>query len=196
LLEPDFGGGRLPDVQPAYLPLTERPTVSPPPLQMMIEPTSTSFTAWYAQSRPTLARALALSIGDDDLAREAIDEAMTRAYASWSKVSTLDNPSGWVYRVAMNWSLSVFRRRRRPAPPGAPPTSDMPIPMDTSVTAALARLDVKHRSVVVCRYLFGWSEEQTAEALNIPAGTVKSRLSRATSQLRSQLAHLRPEDLR
>jgi DNA-directed RNA polymerase specialized sigma24 family protein len=157
---------------------------------------SLTFESWYAATRPTLARALALSIGDDDLAREAIDEAMTRAYATWPRVSQLENPAGWVYRVAMNWAISVFRRRRRPQRTVHALPIDMPMPMDATVAAAFDALDVKHRAVVVCRYLLGWSERETAEALKIPAGTVKSRLSRATADLRTQLDHLRPEDPR
>ena len=56
---------------------------------------------------------------------------------------------------------------------------------------ALRALDLRYRSVVVCRYLLEMSEEQTAAALDIPAGTVKSRLHRAGQLLRVELAHLR-----
>jgi RNA polymerase sigma factor (sigma-70 family) len=190
-MEPSDVVGRVPIVQRAVL-QGELSVVATPFVNL--EPVALSFEAWYADARPALARALALSIGDSDLAREAIDEAMTRAYGSWAKVSQLDNPAGWVYRVAMNWAVSVFRRRRRPERTLHALPSDMPMPMDAAVAAAFDALDVKHRAVVVCRYLLGWSERQTAEALKIPAGTVKSRLSRATAELRIQLDHLRPED--
>ena len=109
----------------------------------------------------------------------------------------MGNPGGWVYRVALNWSRSALRTRRRrrdrvlherEAVDGA-----VRPPADPAVRAALAALDVKHRSVVVCRYLLGFSEEETAAALDIPAGTVKSRLHRAARQLRVQLDHLREE---
>ena len=55
---------------------------------------------------------------------------------------------------------------------------------------ALRSLDLRYRSVVVCRYLLEMSEGQTAAALDIPAGTVKSRLHRAAQLLRVELAHL------
>jgi RNA polymerase sigma-70 factor (ECF subfamily) len=58
---------------------------------------------------------------------------------------------------------------------------------------ALAELEVRQRAVVVCRYVLGWSEAETAAALSISAGTVKSRLHRANRQLSSRLAHLRDE---
>jgi RNA polymerase sigma factor (sigma-70 family) len=192
-MEPNRSFRRVRRVQQALVPGEPVGRVVIPRIAL-VETVALSFEAWYADTRPTLARALALSIGDDDLAREAIDEAMTRAYASWPRVSQLENPAGWVYRVAMNWAVSVFRRRRRPQRLAHSTDVDMPMPMDATVAAAFDALDVKHRAVVVCRYLLGWSERETAEALHIPAGTVKSRLSRATAELRTQLAHLRPED--
>lgn len=149
------------------------------------------FDTFYRSSRDSVARAVAVTIGDGDLAAEAVDEAMARAYQRWAKVSGLDNPGGWVYRVALNWSRSVLRRRRRPAP--APHDGIMPPPVasEPAVARALAELDHRQRAVVVCRYVLGWSEAETAAALRTPIGTVKSRLHRATRQLSDRLAHLR-----
>jgi RNA polymerase sigma-70 factor (ECF subfamily) len=62
---------------------------------------------------------------------------------------------------------------------------------DPAVHDALGTLDVKHRSVVVCRHLLGWSVAETAEALGVQQGTVKSRLHRAHRVLQSRLGHLR-----
>jgi RNA polymerase sigma factor (sigma-70 family) len=192
-MEPNSAVGRVPAVQQGLVPGEPVGRVVIPRIAL-VETVAVSFESWYAETRPGLARALALSIGDNDLAREAIDEAMTRAYAAWPRVSQLENPTGWVYRVAMNRAVSVFRRRRRPQRVLHTTDNDMPMPMDATVSAAFDALDVKHRAVVVCRYLLGWSARETAEALHIPAGTVKSRLSRATAELRIQLDHLRPED--
>ena len=62
-------------------------------------------------------------------------------------------------------------------------------------TRAIGELDVHHRSVIVCRHLLGWSVSETAAALKVREGTVKSRLSRATQILKSRLHHLRdPEE--
>jgi RNA polymerase sigma factor (sigma-70 family) len=152
------------------------------------------FADFYRQSRPQVARAVAITIGDTQLADEAFDEAMTRAYARWAKVGRLDNPGGWVYRVALNWSRSVLRRVRRPQRvPHAALATPEHVAAEPTIARALDELSVDHRAVVVCRYLLGWSEEQTAAALGIRPGTVKSRASRATKQLQSRLDHLRPE---
>ena len=159
---------------------------------------SVDFAAFYRAERPALVRALALTLGDTDLAGEAVDEAMTRAYQRWRTVQTMGNPAGWVYRVALNWSRSVLRtrarRRRRAVHEREAVDGAVRPPADPAVRAALQALDVKHRSVVVCRYLLGMSEDETAAALDVPVGTVKSRLHRAALQLRKQLDHLREEN--
>jgi len=152
------------------------------------------FADFYREGRDRIARALTLTLGDQDLAVEAVDEAMARAYQRWTRVGTLENPGGWVYRVALNWSCSVLRRRRRAPRPRTErdPTDIGPI-SEPTVLRALAELDVRQRAVVVCRHLLGWSEEETAIALSTPVGTVKSRLHRANRILARRLDHLRNE---
>ena len=71
-----------------------------------------SFEGFYQSTWHTVYRALVVAIGDADLAREAVDEAMVRAYERWRTVSTMGNREGWVYRVASNWATSRLRRRK------------------------------------------------------------------------------------
>ncbi|HEX6423081.1 MAG TPA: sigma factor-like helix-turn-helix DNA-binding protein [Acidimicrobiales bacterium] len=151
-----------------------------------------SFDDFYRSARPSIGRALALALGDVDLAGDATDEAMVRAFERWATVSRLDRPEGWVYRVGLNWSLSLLRRRRRsPHRLYQPATVDGPRAPDPEVHEALGALDVKHRSVIVCRHLLGWSVGETAAALGVREGTVKSRLHRANQILQRRLGHLR-----
>jgi len=152
-----------------------------------------SFEHFYRLHRQSIARAVALALGDSDLATEATDEAFVRAYERWGKVSRLDRPQAWVYRVAMNWATSVLRRRRRSPHRLYEPHVDAPAMRDPALHAGLAALDVKHRSVVVCRHLLGWSVAETAQALGVREGTVKSRLHRAMQSLQAALSHLDPE---
>ncbi|MFN2609020.1 MAG: sigma factor-like helix-turn-helix DNA-binding protein [Acidimicrobiales bacterium] len=154
-----------------------------------------SFTDFYRDRRDRVARALVVTLGDTDLGAEAADEAMARAYQRWSRVSVLDNPAGWVYRVGLNWGTSTLRRRHRAPDPSADGPPEPPGPADPDVLAAVAELDVRQRAVVVCRYLLGWSEADTAAALDTPVGTVKSRLHRASRRLAARLAHLAPGGL-
>lgn len=158
-----------------------------------------AFERFYETDRLRIGRAVALSLGDPDLAAEATDEAFTRAYERWSSIAG-GNPAGWIYRVAMNWALSILRRHRLRGSGGLYEKAlesmsvNDPAVREPAVHAALAALDPKHRSVVVCRHLLGWSVTETAQALHLREGTVKSRLSRANQILQSQLHHLRPEE--
>jgi RNA polymerase sigma-70 factor (ECF subfamily) len=155
------------------------------------------FVTFYEQARDRIGRALALTLGDADLAVEAVDEAMARAYQRWDRVGTFENPGGWVYRVACNWATSVLRRRRRaPHPPVDRGPTDVGPVAEPTVAAALRELPARQRSVVVCRFYLGLSEAETAVALGTRPGTVKSRLHRALRHLETRLAHLAPEEHR
>lgn len=148
-----------------------------------------SFEDFYRTQADRVYRALALSLGDAELARDATAEAMARAYARWSHVSRVDNPGGWVYRIGLNWATSWWRRRRRehPLPADLDPAA-APVDADAvTVLAALRRLDTRSRAVVVCRVLLDLSTAQTAAVLGVAEGTVKSRLARALAMLRTSL---------
>ena len=144
------------------------------------------FEAFYRESYADIARALTATLGDFDLAQEAADEAMVRAYVRWQKICSYENPSGWVYRVGLNWARSARRRVTRALPFHERRTVDPPT-TDPAHFAALRDLDISLRTVVVCRLLLDWSVDQTAAALRLKAGTVKSRLHRALAQLERTL---------
>jgi RNA polymerase sigma factor, sigma-70 family len=153
-----------------------------------------SFEDFYRAQADRVYRALVLTVGDAELARDATAEAMARAYARWSHVSRVDNPGGWVYRVGLNWATSRWRRRRRehPLPADLDPAAT-PVDLEAvTVLAALRRLDTRSRAVVVCRVLLDMSTAQTAAALDIAEGTVKSRLARALATLRASLTEEAP----
>ncbi len=141
------------------------------------------FELFYRQYHAVVCRALALTLNDVDLAQDAAAEAMTRAYQRWNTVGKYQNPSGWVYRVGLNWARSRLRRILRKPPPQPVHTDDIAQGVVNQLDAALAQLPVGQRSAVVLRYYLDWSERQIAEALNIAPGTVKSRLSRALDRL-------------
>jgi RNA polymerase sigma-70 factor (ECF subfamily) len=152
------------------------------------------FEEFYREQRAAIGRALALTLRDTQLASEAIDEAMARAYQRWSRVQAFDNPGGWVYRVGLNWSRSILRRALRPAPVWVTTEGTVTDPggLDPTIDRALAQLSIEQRAVVVCRLLVGYSEAQTAAALGLRPGTVKSRLARAITRLQTLLSPLDP----
>jgi len=189
MMEPIRAFRRVPHVSAVHPSSTtgEIPVVGE--MQMMVIEAAPDFDAFYRKARPSVGRALALTLHDNDLATDAVDEAMVRAYQRWDHVGRLDNPAGWVYRVGLNHARSRLRRLLRRVPPPAE-TAEFTV-ADPVIALALDELSVDHRAVVVCRLMLGWSETQTADALAIRPGTVKSRLSRASTQLERRLRHLR-----
>ncbi len=147
------------------------------------------FTEFYDSYRAPIKRALALAVGSVSLADEAVDEAMTRAVVHWEKIQEYERPEGWVYRVGLNWARGVFRTRRYEILTDIgldTEHADTPLP-DTDVIEAVGHLPFRMRAVVVARYYLDWSSSEVAEALGVPEGTVKSRLSRALKQLGREL---------
>ncbi len=112
---------------------------------------------------------------------------MTRALEKWDSVSRYDNPSQWVFRVGFNWAVSRWRRRKREVTGWPLEASNVDALPDPDITSALNELPTELRAVVVVRLYLDWSTEETAAALGIPAGTVKSRLSRALAKLEGSL---------
>ena len=154
---------------------------------------SVDFDAFFAKHRNEIGKALAFTLGDRSLAEEAVDEAMARAFQRWKAVSQYDNAAGWVYRAGLNWGRSrqrsIFRRKRREelvSRSVLEPTTDL-TGVRAELVEALEVLNLDHRAVIVLRYFCDWSVEETAAALDITSGTVKSRSSRALEKLRAEL---------
>jgi RNA polymerase sigma-70 factor (sigma-E family) len=129
-------------------------------------------------------------------AEDLVQSALARCYVAWGKVHDADNRDAYVYRVLVN-GLRDSRRRRwwaeRPSEhlPEHGDDTDENARVDVAdvVERALGGLSEAHRSVVVLRYFAHLSERETALALKIAPGTVKSRLSRALTEL-SKSEHL------
>ncbi|WP_189329040.1 RNA polymerase sigma factor [Actinoplanes ianthinogenes] len=145
------------------------------------------FEAFYRANVDRVYRALAVTLRRDELAGEATAEAMARAYTRWSVVSRLDNPAGWVFRVGLNYATSWWRKVRRERPPADEAAHPGPELTESAifVREALAQLPTPQRAVITCRILLDLTTAETAAALSISEGTVKSRLSRGLSSLRS-----------
>ena len=130
--------------------------------------------------------------------REDAKDAVTIAFFElWRKraaVRVVDgSPLPWLLNTVSNAARNLERSGRRyraliahtPVgdPAAAPRASD-----ESGVLAALKRLPAREQSVVVLTVLEGYPERVTAETLGIPVGTVKSRLARAKSKLRDEMA--------
>ena len=145
------------------------------------------FTAFYERRRTEVHAAVAVTLGDRHLAADAVDEAFVRAAERWGQVSGMDRPAGWVYRVAVNWATSWHRKwSRRPTLPTEAldrPHHDRAGP--ETVLDDLVGLPLLQRQMLVLRFVLGYSVPETAAALDVAEGTVKSGVHRARQQLQA-----------
>ena len=157
------------------------------------------FTEFASGRWLALARSAVLLGASHHEAEDLAQTVLMRCYVSWSKVSGALHPDAYVMRMLLN-EFSTSRRRRwwKERPTSALPevgTPDLTAEIDGSdaVARALADLGKGQREVVVLRYYAHLTDQQIAEVLDLPEGTVKSRLSRAHQRLASDehLAALR-----
>lgn len=159
----------------------------------MALPERRAATATFEEQFPAL---LALAyrvayrvLGDRDEADDIAGEALARAYARWGGVA--DHAEPWVATVAGRAAIDVVRRRGtarrflRAAGPQARSEEQPELRLD--LQRALLALPVRQREVVVLRHLADRSEQETARALGLSPGTVKSHASRGLAALRAGL---------
>jgi RNA polymerase sigma-70 factor, ECF subfamily len=141
-------------------------------------------------------------VGAPEDARDVVQDAFVQAFV---KLDTFQQSSAfytWLYRIAFNLAASLCRRRRPAASveqlreaSGEEPADEGEGPLERleererarQVQEAIAALSEEHRSVLVLREIDGHCYETIAEILDLPVGTVRSRLHRARLQLRDVL---------
>jgi RNA polymerase sigma-70 factor (ECF subfamily) len=146
------------------------------------------------------ARALTRDVSDaDDLVQDCVEKAFARR-ASWRG----DNLQGWMMTILTNLNRNRLRSRgRQPAFVAYDEAEDLasgeaerdPLQRDR-LTAALERLDADQRAVLMLVVIEGYRYAEVAEMLDIPPGTVMSRLSRARRNLASALQACNVVELR
>jgi RNA polymerase sigma-70 factor (sigma-E family) len=139
---------------------------------------------------PRLAASMAYLTGDVGAGEDIAQEALTRAWARWGRVSKLDSPEAWTYRVAVN--LARSRRRRQEAEQralarvGVDGGAPAPHLADAlAVREAVSGLPARMRAVLVLRYFADLPVAEVAEILDCAPGTVKSLASQAVERLRT-----------
>jgi RNA polymerase sigma-70 factor (ECF subfamily) len=134
-----------------------------------------------------------LILRDVELARDAVQEALIRAWRDLPGLRDPDRFDAWLYRLTTNACLDLARRRRRRPIEVELTTIHSPAMADASASLAdreliheaLGRLDPGHRAVVALYYLLGMPLTEVAATLRIPVGTAKSRLHYALAALRA-----------
>jgi RNA polymerase sigma-70 factor (sigma-E family) len=142
--------------------------------------------------RHHLFRAAFLLCGDRDEAEDLVQTALLKVVQAWRRIQRIDNVDAYARKTLVNVFIASRRRMwRREQPHGQIP--DRPAQahdLDTgiAVQAALARLPVKQRTVLVLRYWEDLSVESTADVLGMRPGTVRSHASRGVAALRASMS--------
>ena len=139
-----------------------------------------------------LDHAARLILRDPELARDAVQEALIRAWRDLPKLRDPDRFDAWLHRLTVNSCIDQTRHRRRRLVEVELTPIHVPATSDTTgahadrdqVDRVLQRLDEAGRAIVVLHYYVGMPLTEVAVTLAIPVGTVKSRLHRALTEMR------------
>ena len=153
-----------------------------------------------------LAQRTAILCGAGSDADDVVQEAFVSAYKALPRFRTSEAFRPWLLRIVVNQTHNTIRARQRArilAHRAAswhddvlgdqPATNALSVERRTTLVRALGELRAADREVLALRYLLDLSEAETATALGLPKGTVKSRTARAVDRLRDVLAEHRVE---
>ena len=142
-----------------------------------------AFTTFVDVHEAGLRNALTASLGWD-LGREAAAEALAYGWENWERVSEMDNPIGYLYRVGRNKG----RRIRSRHPIFFPPPTAVSEPwVEPGLPAALAALPERQRVVVWMLHSMDLSMAEVAAFLGISKGSVQRHAERGMASLRSRM---------
>lgn len=152
---------------------------------------------YHRYHRPLVRYVVPIVNGDRPFAEDIVQETMLRA---WLHIDDLvpERAGPWLYTVAHNLAISLYHRKRRAVPQeqpmedapfsGAADDVDVDRMLETSdLRAAMRQLRPQHRDAIVHLFYLQRSVAEAAAALDIPAGTVKSRAFYGLRELRAIL---------
>ena len=134
-----------------------------------------------------LYRTAALYLGGESAAVDAVDEAVYKGFCACQKLRQPEFFDTWLTRILINVCNSELRRRKRELSMDELPETAQEQFDALPLKEALRRLPRGLREVVVLRYFTGLTLEETAQALDIPRGTVSTRQKKALTLLRLEL---------
>jgi RNA polymerase sigma-70 factor (sigma-E family) len=149
---------------------------------------SDTFAEFVRTRSSRLLRTAYLLTHDWPMAEDLLQTSLVKAWSAWRRID--DDPEPYVRRIVVNTYCTWWRRRwTAEQPTETIPESIVDDQHDAydardEVWRALGRLPRRQRAVLVLRYFEDLTETQTAEALGVSVGTVKSQTSKALARLR------------
>ena len=156
------------------------------------------FTAYLEARQPALLRIAYLLTGNRHQAEDVLQTSLAKLYLSWDKIRDHEQVDAYLRRIMVNENNSLWRKgwkRREYAtdvlPDAEPFHDEYDDGRSAAVWAIVQTLPGRARAVLVLRYYEQLTEAETADALGISVGTVKSQTSKALASLRQRT----PDDL-
>ncbi|MDH3518413.1 MAG: sigma-70 family RNA polymerase sigma factor [Acidimicrobiia bacterium] len=138
------------------------------------------------------------ALGDRSLAEEAVQQTFLQAWRAADRFDVGRDPAPWLYAIARRVAVDLYRRERRHNVVDLDRLSEIAVLPESfegtweawQVRLAIDQLSAEEREVVRCTHYLGLTQAETAERLEIPLGTVKSRTFRAYRNLADSLTHV------
>jgi RNA polymerase sigma-70 factor (ECF subfamily) len=160
------------------------------------------FERLLGEFRPKLHRYCARMTGSAVDAEDIVQDAMIKAFNALPEVGVVDNPEGWLFRIAHNTALDFLRRRARGPTMqnektldmiAAPDSSDRNYEVATMSLRTFMRLPALQRSAVILKDVLGHTIEEVASITGVSEPAAKSALQRGRVRLREFASE--PEDI-
>lgn len=153
------------------------------------------FTEFVAARGPALQRTAYLLVGERGLARDLVQEALTKTWVAWPKLRDAHAGEAWTRKALHTTAIDWYRKKHWNAERPATEVPDRVVAADQELVGtrewlwqAVRALPARQRATLVCRFYDDLTEVQTAEVLGCAVGTVKSQTSAALRTLREQLS--------
>lgn len=155
------------------------------------------FDAVFTRERTPMVRLAYLMLGSQAVAEEVVQDAFVTVLERWDRI---DNPGGYLRRCVVNGCLSQLRRGRKrrvveplavagvraEAAPAGGAEAATGLAADHTLDA-VRRLAPQRQAMVILRFYVDMTQEEIADTLRLPVGTVKSGLHRALGDLKETL---------
>ena len=147
-----------------------------------------SFETFVRTDGERLRRVLASQYGVE-VGVDAADAALAWAWEHWDRVEAMDNPAGYLYRVARTRAGRAVERGRRVTLPSEPRsvTDEHSAQVAIDLADALRDLTERQRVAVLMVHAYGWTPTELADLMGLPAVTIRSHLRRGLRRLRTAL---------
>lgn len=141
-----------------------------------------TYSAFVSDGGARLRRAFIAAYGPE-VGAEATSDALAYGWEHWSRVSEMDNPAGYLYRVGQS---KARRYRRRPV--RLPIVEAVALPwVEPGLPAALERLSERQRQAILLCHGYGWTLVEVGRLLGVGPSTVQRHIDRGMQKLRSRL---------